>query len=572
MPGEALATSQKGPSAPDGSKAGAQKRPRPASRSVTKRKLGGRLSAAKARSEDVHAAVVGAATLLRTEQPGILVPENSLEKTFKLRQPTLLHDVDAATKAKASFHLDLSGSNLQPYCLAKYSRSGKTVLVASRKGHVALATWRSATLHAELHLNETIRDGVMLHNDNYFALAQKKYVYIYDASGTQLHVLRKHRHPGCIAFLPHHFLLASATAPIADEARLAYTDTSTGQLVADLAFGARALNLGHVGNAAVNCASGVLNLAHSNGVVSQWSPVQSTPLARVFTHPGGVSQVSCTLDGLYMVTAGADATIRTWDMRTYKQVDAWRLPANASSLAVSQRGLIAAGFGATVHVWSGVSATGNSKRTSRAARPGTHTEVQFNGALPRSPYMVQQYPKRPVTGLDFCPFEDILAVSHVDGMASMVVPGAGEPTFDTSAPNPYATAKQRREAEIGSLLDKLRPETIALDVNYIGGVDPDPSARLVEMRSRIEQERSKQAQNSLKKRRAKGRGKISKQLRRKQTNVIDAKRVELHQKLENEREERKERQRRAVGGTESTGEVDVMLPALKRFVKKHQSK
>jgi U3 small nucleolar RNA-associated protein 7 len=549
------------------------KRPRAPPRSVAKRKLNGRLSAAKARNEDAHAAVVGAATLLRTEQPGLLVPENPLEKTSKLRQHVLLDQVDSATKARGCFQLDLAGSNLQPYRLAKYSRSGKTILVASQKGHVALATWRSATLHAELHLNETIRDGVMLHNDNYFALAQKKYVYIYDASGTQLHALRKHRHPGCIAFLPYHFLLASAATDIADEPRLAYTDTSTGQLVADLAIGARALNLGSVADVAVNFASGVLNMAHSNGVVSQWSPVQSTPLARMFTHPGGVRHVACTTDGLYLVTTGGDSAIRTWDVRTYKQVDAWLLPASASSLAISQRGLVAAGFGSTVHVWSGVSASGSDKReASRHVLRGAASGAHFERPSPRNPYMVQQYPKRPITGLDFCPFEDILGVSHVDGMASMVVPGAGEPSFETSAPNPYSTSKQRREAEIGSLLDKLRPETIALDVNFIGGVDPDPAARLVEMRSRIEQERAKQADKTLRRRRAKGRGKISKQLRRKQTNVIDAKRSELLRKLEQERKDRRERRVKIDGKVASKGDIGSMHPALKRFVKKEPSR
>lgn len=62
----------------------------------------------------------------------------------------------------------------------------------------------------------------------------------------------------------------------------------------------------------------------------------------------------------------------------------------------------------------------------------------------------------------------------------MVVPGAGEPNFDSFEANPFQTSKQRRESEVVSLLEKLPPETIGLDPSFVGRVDADPVALQIE--------------------------------------------------------------------------------------------
>ena len=41
-----------------------------------------------------------------------------------------------------------------------------------------------------LQVRETVRDVQFLHNEQFFAAAQKKYVYIYDKRGLEVHCLR----------------------------------------------------------------------------------------------------------------------------------------------------------------------------------------------------------------------------------------------------------------------------------------------------------------------------------------------------------------------------------------------
>lgn len=154
-----------------------------------------------------HEATVKAkdAEILLENTSGFLEAEGEMEKTYKVRQEDILSEVAMETATKR-FELKLDA--LGPYVF-DYSRNGAELLLGGRKGHVATMDWREGKLGCEIQLGETVRDVKWLHNNQFFAAAQKKYVYIYDRNGVELHCLRKHIEPTHMEFLPYHFLLAT---------------------------------------------------------------------------------------------------------------------------------------------------------------------------------------------------------------------------------------------------------------------------------------------------------------------------------------------------------------------------
>lgn len=173
-------------------------------RSVRDKKLRRNL---KSLENKFQSAVVKAkdAEILLENATGFLEPENQLERTYRVRQDEIEDDV-ALDTAQKKFELKLDA--LGPY-VCEYTRNGRELLLAGRKGHVATMDWREGKLGCELQLGETVRDARWLHNSQYFAVAQKKYVYIYDANGVELHCLTKHREVTHMEFLPYHFLLTT---------------------------------------------------------------------------------------------------------------------------------------------------------------------------------------------------------------------------------------------------------------------------------------------------------------------------------------------------------------------------
>lgn len=173
-------------------------------KNVKDKKLRGNLKVLENKYKDATLKAKDAEILLENEG-GFLEPEGELERTYKVRQDDIKASVGIEA-AKSGFELRLD--ELGPYA-ADYTRNGRKLLLAGRKGHVATMDWREGKLGCELQLGETVRDAKWLHNDQYFAVAQKKYLYIYDRVGLEIHCLTKHVEPTHIEFLPYHFLLAS---------------------------------------------------------------------------------------------------------------------------------------------------------------------------------------------------------------------------------------------------------------------------------------------------------------------------------------------------------------------------
>eukprot|EP00968_Pinguiococcus_pyrenoidosus_P008993 scaffold680_cov264-Pinguiococcus_pyrenoidosus.AAC.28 len=152
-----------------------------------------------------------------------------------------------------------------------------------------------------------------------------------------------------------------------------------------------------------------------------------------------------------------------------------------------------------------------------------------------SPYMNHDLEGVVIQRTKFRPYEDILGIGHAAGYSSIVVPGSGEPNFDTFTANPFQTSQQRREQEVKSLLEKLQPETIVLDQESIGAVTVDAKEVLEQRKHEADVANQRPTKE---KKKARGRSKIGAKLKRKRKNVIDEEKVKLQEKLLEERSQR----------------------------------
>lgn len=242
-----------------------------------------------------------------------------------------------------------------------------------------------------------------------------------------------------------------------------------------------------------------------------------------------------------MVSTGQDMKMSVWDIRMFKEVNSYFTRQPASSVSISDRGLTAVGWGTQSSIWRGL-----------------FTKHALDQEKIQSPYMSWGGEGKRIERVRWCPFEDVLGISHDAGFSSALVPGAGEPNFDALEVNPYENTKQRQEAEVKSLLNKLQPQMISLNPDYIGNLD----LRSEEQR-KAEKDLDKKPVDPIADIKNRGRGKNSslrKYLRKKGSrNIIDERRL----KIEELRKAQSEKHHQRLKATE-----EELGPALSRFARK----
>jgi U3 small nucleolar RNA-associated protein 7 len=452
------------------------------------------------------------AELLLLEETGILEAEGEMEKTYKFKQSEIRKAVNILTSRKI---FDLSLPDYGPYCSIDYTQSGRHFLMGGRKGHLAVIDANTNALLSEVHVRETIRDVSFLHDFTMYAVAQRKYVYIYDQKGIELHCLRHHIEPTRIEFLPYHFLMVSA----GHTGYIKWQDTSTGQLVTETRT-----KLGKCKVLRQNPYNACVSAGHANGTVTMWSPSMPSSLVKLLCHRGPVMSIAHDIAGKYMVTTGLDKQMKVWDIRMYRPLHNYYTSTPGTSIDISQKDMIAVSYGSHIQVW----------------KDGLRIKQ-------KSPYMKHATPGSALSKVRFRPYEDSLLFGHQKGISSIVVPGSGEPNFDSYAANPFETNKQRRENTVQNLLDKLQPEMIQLDPNNIGRVDRTPQDILASERKKSREANAAIAKANKKViKKTRGRNKLGKRIKRKARNIVTKERM-----LRVEQSEKRKRDEANGNGNES---------------------
>ena len=478
--------------------------------------------------------------ILHAHTAGLVEPDNDMEKTIQLTQRSLKNEHLEENVARNIYDLELN--DYGPYKL-RYDRSGRLALLYGSRGHVGIIDQHTLALQTEFFVQESVRDACFLHNGSMMAVSQENNVFIYDGDGTEVHRLDGHRRVGGMEFLPYHWLLAT----IGNTGVLQYQDTSTGNLVSQ-----HRTKLGPCHAIRQNPFNSVLHLGHTNGTVTLWSPSSSEYLVKMLCHKGSpITSLAIDRSGRYMATGGGDSKVKIFDLRMFKEVHSYNTYGGAPTcLDISQTGILGIGHGCHTTFW----------------RPEA-LKVKM-----KEPYMKHQLSgKGPLESLRFRPFEDVCGIGHARGLSSIVIPGSGEPNLDSMEhfTNPYMDSKQRREAEVRSLLEKLSPDMIGLDPDSVGGIE---ESNLIQKQQRLrhlaEEADAKKsadneaAKNKKEKKRMRGRSKIAKKLQRKQKNIVDENMLKLQELRGKEKAEREERRREL---NDHISEDDEAPAALKRF-------
>ena len=196
-----------------------------------------------------------------------------------------------------------------------------------------------------------------------------------------------------------------------------------------------------------NPSNAVICLGHSKGVVSMWTPNVRDPVVRMWAHKQPLSALAMDRSGTYMATTALDRSMKIWDARMLKCSLDYKLPRIASQVQFSDRRVIAVTMDNEVQLY----------------RDACTKAIEY-------PYLKHKVWKT-INDIHFVPFEDVMGIGHASGFSSILVPGCGEPNYDALEVNPFQNRKQRKEAEVKALLEKVPHELITLNPRDLAEVN-----------------------------------------------------------------------------------------------------
>lgn len=362
---------------------------------------------------------VRALKILHNEEGGYI---EGAEQTHLLNQEEIKRHVCLLTKEKA-FDICMKDG---PFFVG-YTKNGRHMLVWNAKGFLSSFDVKSLKVHFETDVKDEIRDALYLHNECLLATAQKDSVFIYDNQGVEIHCIREHRHVIKMEYLFYHFLLCT----LSTDNFLKYQDVSTGKMVSELCVKERNKVMQQ------NRETAVLYLGSDKGTVTLWSPNCKEYLAKLLCHTSPVTNIEIDRSGTYLISTGIDKSLRIWDIRnSFKPVGSIDLIYNAKRTCLSDTNCLALCSRKEIYVYKDV-----------VTVPSLYLKHDTSSM---------------VTGMAFCPYEDILTTGHQNGVSNLIVPGSGYPMFDTIEDNPFETKKERQNREVRCLLEKVPHELIGM--------------------------------------------------------------------------------------------------------------
>lgn len=312
-----------------------------------------------------------------------------------------------------------------PYCI-NVDLAGKYVIYGGDGEYGAFNMFSGAKI-GESVLSGDIRSCCFLHNETQAAFATSKNLYISSTSKdfTLLHDIQEARNAFAVTFLHKFFNVVSVTR----NNRLVYIDVTNGKINANFYTKHPPTSM------CQNKSNGVIALGHDNGQISLWTPNQNEAVVQLYRHPSRVNAVDIDLAGNYLAAGHGDGNLQIWDLRSMK-----RIQQNQSNYP-----------GITDVRFSATGVLGVSRNN--------YFEL-YQTFQDRRAYLKHKFSSK-INNFVFTMFDDFALFGLEDGIASLVVPGVGEPNIDINIANPFGTVRFRQEKEVRDLLDKLPIEMIS---------------------------------------------------------------------------------------------------------------